>query len=141
MSIEVAVIDATQSDLDYCREHSIDKSCQKYQFKLTGKAFTAILDDKIIAIGGAVVYWKGVAEGWLIITENANNRKALMALCIKTLTDRLIKELDLVRLQACVSCDFGKAIELVEVLGFIREGKMVKYMPDQTDAWLYSKVI
>ena len=109
--------------------------------KLSGKAFTALIDGKIIAVGGAVIYWQGVGEAWIIISENVNEYKSQMAFCIRSIMDRLISELKLRRLQAVVRCDFDRAIALVDAMGFVCEGKMEKYLSDGSSAWLYAKLI
>src|SRR5271157_755538 len=136
----VIILVAKQSDLDYVRVNPLYKS-DKVAFPLTGTAYTARVNGKIIAIGGAIVFWTGVAEVWMILSIHAGEFKTSVALCAKSILNRLIDELKLKRAQACVRMDFKEAADLVESLGFKCEGKMDNYLPDGTSAWLYAKIV
>ena len=134
---------ATPEDLDYCREHPINPAVTEHYkgLKLTGWAYTALIEGKILGIGGVVVYWPGVAEGWYCLSEEANNHKISLVHCIKKVTAKAFKDLNLHRLQTTIRLDFTQAKELVEHTGFELEGVMKKYTEDKQDAYLYALVI
>ncbi len=134
---------ATPEDLDYCREHPINPAVTEHYkgLKLTGWAYTALIDGKILGIGGAVVYWPGVAEGWYCLSEEANNHKVSLVHCIKKVAAKAFGDLNLHRLQTTIRLDFTQAKRLIEHAGFKYEGTMKKYTEDGKDAYLYALVI
>ena len=133
---------ATQEDLDYVKANPIEKAAKDYvDLPLSGYARTAVVDGDVIGVGGVVVYWKGFGEAWVILSEKANDHKVEMVLCIEKFIEEAIAELDLQRLQCTARTDFPKGIELIEHLGFKREGLMRCYNPDGSDAYMYARII
>ncbi len=141
MSIEIRT--ATQSDLDYCRDNPINPAVteQYKDFNIVGYAKTGLIDGKILGVGGAVVYWNGVAEGWYCLSTEANNHKVALVNCLNEMIKQTIADLKLHRLQTVIRVDFIKAKRFIEAAGFELEGTMRRYTEDGIDAFLYSLII
>lgn len=139
----IEVRDATQADLDYVRNNPIDDRATKHfmDLQITGWAKTAVLGDKIMGVGGAVLYWPGFAEGWYLVSKDGGESKFLMVHCIKTVIELAIKELNLHRFQSTIRVDFTSAIKLIEHVGFVKEGLLRKYTQDKVDAYIYALVL
>jgi len=139
MSIEIR--DAKPEDLDYCRKNGIDEDMKVYpNWDLTGWTKTMLIDGEIVGIGGIVIYWQGMGEGWICVSKNIEKHPVKSVLRLKNLLMEVLKELDLRRLQVAVRFDFAQAIKLVQALGFEKECLMKKYLPGGKNAWLYSIV-
>jgi hypothetical protein len=133
---------ATQEDLEYARLNPVEDAVKGYpHLDLNGYALAATVDGKVVGVGGVIPMWDGVGEGWFILTKDVLDCKVEIILIIHKVMKRMFEDLKLWRLQAHTRADFPKAIELLEHLGFVQEGYMRKYLPDKTDAYLYSKVI
>lgn len=138
----IEIRQATQADLEYVKANPIDENVIKdfLDVKLSGWAKTALIDGKIVGVGGVVQYWPHVAEGWYCLSKEAAQYKTQMVKCIRKITEQAIKELDLHRIQSTIRVDFERAIKLAEFVGFKCEGKMAKYTADGFDAYIYAIV-
>jgi hypothetical protein len=133
---------ANQEELEYVRLNPIEDATKGYpHLDLNGYALSAIVEGKVVGVGGVIPMWDGVGEGWFILTKDVLNCKVEIILVIHKIMKRMFEDLKLWRLQAHTRVDFPKAIELLEHLGFKREGRMSMYLPDKSDAYLYSRVI
>jgi hypothetical protein len=132
---------ATQVDLEHCRQNPLEDATKDYpHLDLNGYALTGLIDGKIAGVGGVVVLWEGVGQGWFILTKDVLNYKVEIVLLLHKVFDKAIEDCKLWRAEAAIRCDFPRAIALIEHLGFTREGCMRKYFPDKTDAFIYAKV-
>ena len=61
-----------------------------YYLKEVGMSFTGMLDNKPIAAGGVFPLWDGVAEGWVLATNEINNYPITFARVMKQRTDMMI---------------------------------------------------
>lgn len=133
---------ATQEDLNYVKNNPFDPRVAKDfgDAKLAGWSKTIIVDGKIVAVGGVIVFWPGVGHGWYNLSKDAEKSKITVVNCIDALIRLAIKELNLHRLEATVRVDFDKAKNLLEFLGFECETPkgMKKYTAEGIDAFLYS---
>lgn len=134
---------ATQADLDYVIAHPMNDEVTKHfaNMKLNGWAKTALLDGDIMGVGGCVVFWKGVAQGWFALSVHAESHKIQMITCIRGIIKDSFTELRLHRLETTIREDFVHAIKLIESAGFKLEGTMKKYTEDGKDAFLYALTI
>jgi hypothetical protein len=99
-----------------------------------GPAFS--LFDKrglIVASAGVGVYWRGVGEGWLILSSLAEHFMFSVHALIKRGMAKVVKDLELKRLQIVVPVGSDRAVNWAHRLGFCWEGKMEKYGPDGAD--------
>lgn len=137
----IEIRNALQSDLDEVRQDSIDIAAKNYpNWDLNGWAKTAIIDGQIVGVGGCVVYWEGVGEGWFCLSKKVLAHKIEILNCIKEIIEQAFSELKLKRMQVSERTDSPQTIKMAEALGFKREGLMKSYLPDGMDAYLYSMV-
>ena len=105
-----------------------------------GPCYTGLINDEIIGAGGLIILWPGVAEAWLL-TGNLTNKFSLSF--HKTITKGLrllIDSMGLHRVQAVVYQYNDIAIKWIERLGFVCEGLMEGYGPDQSNFWRYALI-
>ncbi len=133
---------ATQSDLDYVIAHPMNDEVVKgfKGVKISGDAVTGTHDGKILGVGGCVVYWKGVAEGWYALSEHTNNHKVSAVLCLSKMIEDLVERHNLHRLETTIRTDFEHAIKLVEFVGFKFEGIRKQYSEDKKDFCMYALI-
>ncbi len=106
-------------------------------------SYTALVDGTIVGVFGMHIMWPGVCELWLMLTKDymtfgVSGVEAFYE--IKKCVDVMIEENNIVRAQALARCDFPKAIKMLEVLGFQREGRLRKYAPDGCDEYRYALI-
>lgn len=131
-------------DIEKVRENPLEGAVKNYpKMTPTPPAFTAVFEDKIVGVGGAIILWEGVAEFWLMLTADCKKEGifGIIALqAIKNKVDDLIRQYKLRRAQCTVRIDFPKARKMVVALGFELEGLMKCYCPDGCDVWLYARI-
>lgn len=129
-------------DVKIVRQNPLEEAVKNYpEMYPPETAFAGVVDGKVVGIGGIVVFWEGVAEGWLILSKDILNQKTDSYRCIKEMMSIVIKKFYLRRLQITVRTDYQRGIKMVERLGFVREGLMKFYCPDKCDAYVYAKII
>ena len=140
----ITIRDLQDGDLEYVRENPLEGAVKNYPRMIpTPPAFTAIFEDKIVGVGGAIILWDGVGEFWLMLTADCKRDGVfgIMAFqAIKNKVDDIIEKHKLRRAQCTVRVDFPKARKMVEAIGFKLEGLMKKYCPDGCDVWLYARI-
>lgn len=137
---------ATQNDLDTIKSDSLDVSVGILpELYLGDISFACDVGGVMVGCGGLVVFWNGVAEAWIMLSNKCNIMddvdRTRMVLLIKHKLKDLIKEHKLWRIGAIIRPDFPKAVRLAVVLGFEKEGLLRKYAPDGSDRLVYGKVI
>lgn len=130
----------TKEDIAYIRSNPFDETIKSYPPIIpAGDCVTCIHDDKIWAVWGMFTLWEGVGEFWLMLPSNfkeiVTGYRAVSEMK-KFIDSRMLK---LFRGQAVVRHDYKKAIEMVEFLGFTRDGLMRNYLPNKIDAYMYSR--
>lgn len=101
-------------------------------WKDAGPAFTAIEDGKILGCGGAMIYWPGRAEMWLLLGDAFYGKKFSGVKLVYGFLFTLMANHGLTRVEANVVADDGRARRFVEWIGFKEEGTMPKYLMDTT---------
>lgn len=95
-------------------------------------------DDVIIAMGSDIKMWEGRYILWFIAgTEIKTGDWAPM---LKLFSVAVASRPDIRRLEINVACDYVAAIRMALIIGFKLEGKMISYMPNGGDAYLYAWV-
>ena len=105
-----------------------------------GNAYTLFVDNKPIVAGGIIILWKGVAEGWVMASQNIFDVKFLAA---KTITSMMInhcKKNKIKRLQTSVKANFKTGVRFANWLGLSSEGLMKRYGPDGSDYIRMAKI-
>ena len=105
-----------------------------------GQCVTGWVDGKIVGVGGIDEMWPGVGEVWLLLSYEVNRCPKHSYKVIRDGLKKLIDDNNLHRCQAWCRVDFAEACTLFRHLGFKPEGIAEKYLPDGTDAILFSKV-
>jgi len=120
----------------------IDASFKENRICLSdkGNAYTLFVDKKPIVAGGIFLLWEGVAEGWVMASQNIYDVKFLAAKEIKKRTDELCQRNKVKRLQTTVKYDFSQGIRFASWLGLKPEGIMRKYGPDGSDYYRMAKI-
>lgn len=99
--------------------------------------YTAFMDDKIVACGGAVEYWKNRGEAWIIFGKTFTGNFILLQRAAR----EFIHRCPLKRLEASVVLGFDKGHRWIKSLGFKLETPLAKsYTQDGEDCALYSRV-
>ena len=98
------------------------------------------MNDKPIFAIGIVILWNGVAEGWVLASQNIFEMKFLSAKTMKELTDDMCKKNKIKRLQTSVKADFKLGVRFATWLGLEVEGLKKKYGPDGSDYYQLGKI-
>ena len=109
-------------------------------YSTKGNAYTMFMNDKPVFAIGIVILWDGVAEGWVMASQNIFEMKFLAAKTMKELTDDMCKKNKIKRLQTSVKADFKLGIRFATWLGLEIEGLKKKYGPDGSDYYQLGKI-
>ena len=109
-------------------------------YSTPGNAFTMFKDDKPVFAIGVVVLWKGVAEGWVIASQNIFEMKFLAAKSMKIITEELCKKNKIKRLQTSVKSEFKQGVRFATWLGMEVEGLKKNYGPDGSDYYQLARI-
>lgn len=103
----------------------------------SGPAITIFNHDRILALGGVLQFWKGVGEAWMMVSpEGRNKGMALFKIMDRFLNDCFENKL-FHRVQASIVINHPSAHKSIMRLGFIPEGMMIGYGPNQEDYMRY----
>ena len=106
-----------------------------------GIAYTALVDDKIIACAGVVFPWPEMGSAWVTFQELALKHKIWVTRIIKRILEDTIRARNLNRVEAVVLADNIVNQEWIKVLGFTQEnGRARKYSPDGRDVIRYEYI-
>jgi hypothetical protein len=110
------------------------------EFATAGPAFTLCDDGRPIAAGGVFVMWPGVGEAWmhLSLAATEDHPFSLYRETLAMLNGIIIEE-KLRRVQAPILASSKKNREFVQHLGFIPEGLMHRWGPDDKDYIMYAR--
>ena len=105
-----------------------------------GNAYTLFVDKKPIVAGGIIILWTGVAEGWVMASQNIFDMKFLAAKSMKELTEEMCKKNKIIRLQTSVKSEFKQGIRFATWLGMEIEGLKKQYGPDGSDYYQLARI-
>lgn len=111
----------TLTFLNFPNPEAVAKSLAK------GPAYT-LTNGVPVACSGILPLWKGVGEGWAVTSSLVEKYPIIFAKTIWRETVRLIKALDLDRIQTTVDAEHTVSQRWVERMGFVNEGLMKKYL-------------
>lgn len=105
-------------------------------------AFCAIRHDgAVLGAGGIMPIWKGVGEGWVLVPPSTNASYGLgLHKTAVSLLSRIVEEYKLHRVQTAVKYDFITGHRWAKRLGFVNEGPLYRYGPDQHTYYRYAKL-
>ena len=111
-----------------------------YNYSTEGNAYTMFVNGKPVFSIGIVILWSGVAEGWVLASQNVFEMKFLAAKTMKELTDEMCKKNKIKRLQTSVKADFKLGVRFATWLGLEIEGLKKSYGPDGSDYYQLGKI-
>ena len=111
-----------------------------YNYSTEGNAYTMFVNGKPVFSIGIVILWSGVAEGWVLASQNIFELKFLAAKTMKELTDDMCKKNKIKRLQTSVKADFKLGVRFATWLGLEIEGLKKGYGPDGSDYYQLGKI-
>ena len=109
-------------------------------YSTKGNAYTMFMNDKPVFAIGIVILWDGVAEGWVLASQNIFEMKFLSAKTMKELTDQMCKKNKIKRLPTAVKAEFKLGIRFATWLGLEIEGLKKNYGPDGSDYYQLGKI-
>ena len=132
-------------DIEYVRANPLEEAVKGYPDLPIDyrNSYTALWNRKIVGVGGISIMWSGVGELWLILSKDSkrDGMNGVIALdAIGKKVNEIIRENKIVRAQATVRIDFPKGIQMLEALGFEREGLLRRYTPDGCSVYRYSRI-
>ena len=138
----ISVRKIQEGDLEYALEHAIenDTKIAGFNYSLID-GYTALVNDKIIMVGGILPIWEGVGEAWAFITHDAKDNLIESYRCIRDMFDTMIKEKHLRRVQASALADFSQGQNMLEHLGFEYEGCLRQHSTEGIDMYIYGKLL
>jgi hypothetical protein len=104
-----------------------------------GVAITAFLYGVPVSIFGCVMCWDGVGEMWMINDDRIRTVPIAMTKSALRMCDIFEIYLHLHRLQITVRKDDRRAVRWAHRLGFVTEGLMKNYGPDESDFYLMAR--
>lgn len=129
--------------IDYVKEHAIEvanlgmnknypkslvgKLYNPKKFERQGWSFTLIDEGYPIFCGGIHPLWEGVGEVWFFASHKLNKHPLKYIRSFKKKAQELVKEKEIVRLQAPIRKEFKEAKRFTEWWGMKEEGIMKKY--------------
>ncbi len=87
-----------------------------------------------------VVLWEGVAEGWVMASQNIFDVKFLAARTIVDKMTEVCKKNKIKRLQTSVKAEFKLGIRFATWLGIEIEGLKKNYGPDGSDYYQLARI-
>lgn len=133
----------TQSDIDFIKDNPFDDRVKRYpELTPMGDCVTGVHNGVIWGVGGVVVHYEGMGEFWLMLAKGFNKDLAGSSILkqIMLFVEDKIELHNLHRAQAVIRSDFDVAIKMIHFLGFEREGLLKQYLPNRTDAFMYSRI-
>ena len=131
-----------EGDLEYAIEHALEKDQKLVGFRYDLiDGYAALLEGKILMVGGILPIWDGVGEAWAFITEEVKDNLIESYKCGRQIFDMLVKEKKLRRVTASTMSDFPQGQNLLEHLGFEYEGCLRQHSVEGVDMYIYGKIL
>lgn len=125
-----------QSAQDYLLEIVPDGGIDLSPLVPHGLAWTGLVDDEVVAIGGVEPIWKDRALAFMFISSTAGPHFR----SIHRHVYRFLENVPFRRVEANVDIGFSEGARWMKMLGFELEGYMRAYRPDGADMLLYARV-
>lgn len=123
-------------DVFYADFETKEKS-EAVALKENNCAYTFLIDDKIIGVGGFNLLWPGVAEGWTVLSEDVKKYPILFHKLVLKGIQFHMHEMKLHRVHSTVVSSFCTGGKWLQKLGFNKEGTLNKFgsFGDSYDLW------
>jgi hypothetical protein len=110
------------------------------EYLAQGMAYTGIIGDRILACGGVIMLWRGVAELWLVTTGQVPEFPLAFHRAILKILALLERSMGLWRMQVAIHGEHLVSQYWVQRLGFKEEGPMPGYAPDGSTYVRFARV-
>ena len=138
----ISVRKIQEGDLEYAMEHAIEDGIKIAGFNYSLiDGYTALVDGKIIMVGGVLPIWEGVGEAWAFVTHDVKDNLIEAYRCGREMFDMVIKEKHLRRVTASALADFTQGQNMLEHLGFEYEGCLRQHSTEGIDMYIYGKLL
>ena len=131
---------ATQEDLDYMADHSINQRVDRKMSEAIDYIYTLENEESPVGVGGFRMVTPTTAWCWIDLSPAISDNLIIGYRAVRDWIDGFVGQMGIKRLQAFVRSDEPKHIRLVEHLGFEKESLMVGFY-DNGDAFMYRKLI
>lgn len=128
----------SQEDIVVASEYFDVREMAEHQSRI-GPAVTAFYGAKPVACFGVVPIWNGVAQAWLIASDECRAKPVYMTKMAHHLFDIAEISERLHRMQITVKTSDKRAEKWALHLGFVLEGVMRKYGPDGSDHYIMAR--
>jgi RimJ/RimL family protein N-acetyltransferase len=119
-------------DTEYLEEHA---AC----LTRSNIAYTAVENGRVVASGGIVEKWQGVAFAWFFFDQDVGGRSFVhIHKTVQRFTRILLKE-RYHRIECTVDVEHREGRRWMDLLGFTLEGMLRKYGPDGRDHFIYAR--
>lgn len=110
--------------------------------EMCGPAFTAIVDDEIIACAGVVIAWPGVGAAWAVLSPAVEKHGLWITRSVRRMLDVIIRGSNLHRLEMVVLADNERNYRWAHTLGFHLEdcGLALKYTAKQSAVFRFERI-
>jgi RimJ/RimL family protein N-acetyltransferase len=95
-------------------------------------------DGEALLSCGVTVYRPGFAEAWIYLSK-AGGKNGSVLMAAKRQLEEWIRDLSLIRVQAIVRADWEKGERFLRWVGMEKEGRLRRYFPDESDAFVYAR--
>jgi hypothetical protein len=104
-----------------------------------GPCVTAFLNARPVAMLGFAKIWSGVADAWLVASDEAKEHPMTLTKMGRKIMDIVKISMGLHRIQITVRTTNVRAEKWARAIGFEQECVMSKYGPDQVDYFLMAR--
>ncbi len=111
------------------------------RFLLTTDAWTGLYEGKVVACGGIIRMWPGLAEAWIAVTPLARQHTVFLYRHVLAFLDLVTETYKLRRIEAKLCASFILARKFAHRLGFTHDALLKRYGPNGEDYMLVSKVM
>ena len=103
-------------------------------------AFSGFINNNLVASAGMKLLWGGVAEGWVLATQDVWSHPIVIARAIKKNFEVLAENNKIKRVQTAVRADFDIGLKFAKWLGLKNEGMMEYYGIDGSHHYRYARI-
>lgn len=101
-----------------------------------GPAYTAVADGVVVCCAGVLTMWPQRGLAWALVGADAGRHFVRIVRAMRRMLDGYACR----RIETAVVVGFDEGQRLVEMLGFVHEGRMAAYLPNGADCELYARV-
>lgn len=109
-------------------------------FAASGPCWTGFFNSTPVVCAGFVILWPGVAEGWAMTSDWCRDHPVIFHKAATRQINNMVHSHSLWRLQLAIPVSHRVSCAWAKRMGFVLEGVMLKYGPDQADYFRYVRL-